>query len=133
MFRVDRSETEVDLVNQPRIAAQRPLASSINPTIYSWSGDPGSSATSHSSVSISRTNAVPQFDETPVRRIWRREGPSGGLVQSCRNLGFGARDYLVDIIGKLETGWPLRRIVELVPDRWALERGLLTQPKQASQ
>jgi transposase len=55
------------------------------------------------------------------------------LVQSCRNLGFGARDYLIDIIGKLETGWPLRRIAELVPDRWALERGLLTQPKQAFQ
>lgn len=55
------------------------------------------------------------------------------LVQSCRNLGFGARDYLVDIIGKLEAGWPLRRIAELVPDRWALERGLLSQPQHASQ
>lgn len=55
------------------------------------------------------------------------------LVQSCRNLGFGARDYLIDVIDKLEAGWPLRRIVELVPDRWALQRGLLTQPQQATQ
>lgn len=55
------------------------------------------------------------------------------LVQSCRNLGFGARDYLIDVIGKLEGGWPMRRIAELVPDRWALERGLLTQSQQAPQ
>jgi transposase len=46
------------------------------------------------------------------------------LVQSCRELGFGARDYLIDVIGKLEAGWPMRRIAELVPDRWAAERGL---------
>jgi transposase len=41
------------------------------------------------------------------------------LVQSCRNLGFSAREYLIDVIHKLERGWPLRRIRELVPDRWA--------------
>jgi len=41
------------------------------------------------------------------------------LVQSCKNLGFPARGYLIDVIGKLERGWPLRRIRELVPDRWA--------------
>ena len=41
------------------------------------------------------------------------------LVQSCRNLGFPARGYLFDVIQKLEDGWPLRRIRELVPDRWA--------------
>ena len=63
----------------------------------------------------------------------RRLAAAYSLVQSCRNLGFGARDYLIDVIGKLEAGWPMRRIVELVPDRWALERGLLTQPQQASQ
>lgn len=63
----------------------------------------------------------------------RRLAAAYSLVQSCRNLGFGARDYLIDVIGKLEAGWPLRRIVELVPDRWALERGLLTQPQQPSQ
>jgi transposase len=53
------------------------------------------------------------------------------LVQSCRLLGFGARDYLVDVITKLESGWPMRRIAELVPDRWARDRGLLTQRDEA--
>ncbi|HEX5660556.1 MAG TPA: IS66 family transposase [Polyangiales bacterium] len=52
------------------------------------------------------------------------------LVQSCRMLGFGARDYLIDVLSKLDAGWPMRRIAELVPDRWALERGLLTQREQ---
>jgi transposase len=63
----------------------------------------------------------------------RRLAAAYSLVQSCRNLGFGARDYLIDVIGKLEAGWPMRRIVDLVPDRWALEHGLLTQPQQAPQ
>jgi transposase len=48
------------------------------------------------------------------------------LVQSCRLLGFPARDYLIDVLSKLDAGWPMRRIAELTPDRWALERGLLT-------
>jgi transposase len=53
------------------------------------------------------------------------------LLQSCRLLGFPARDYLIDVLTKLDAGWPMRRIGELVPDRWALERGLLTQADQA--
>jgi transposase len=53
------------------------------------------------------------------------------LVQSCRRLGFGARDYLIDVITKLDAGWPMRRIAELVPDRWARESGLLTQTDDA--
>jgi len=49
------------------------------------------------------------------------------LVQSCRNLGLSVRDYLIDVINKLERGWPLRRIRELVPDRWAeLHRAVAT-------
>ena len=52
------------------------------------------------------------------------------LVQSCRLLGFGARDYLIDVLTKLDAGWPMRRIAELVPDRWAIDRGLLTQRDQ---
>jgi transposase len=53
------------------------------------------------------------------------------LVQSCRLLGFPARDYLIDVLTKLDAGWPMRRIAELVPDGWALERGLLAQADQA--
>jgi transposase len=63
----------------------------------------------------------------------RRLAAAYTLVQSCRSLGFGARDYLIDVIGKLEAGWPLRRIVELVPDRWALERGLLPHSQHPTQ
>ena len=53
------------------------------------------------------------------------------LVQSCRLLGFGARDYLVDVLTKLDAGWSMRRISELLPDRWALEHGRLTSIDQA--
>jgi len=55
------------------------------------------------------------------------------LVQSCRALGISTRDYLIDVITKIEAGWPLRRITELVPDHWAHERGLLTQSAQSAQ
>lgn len=53
------------------------------------------------------------------------------LVQSCRLLGFGARDYLVDVLNKLDAGWPMRRISELLPDRWAHEHGRLSPTDQA--
>ncbi len=45
------------------------------------------------------------------------------LVLSCRNLGICVRDYLVDVISKLEANWPMRRIGELVPDNWARLHG----------
>jgi len=41
------------------------------------------------------------------------------LVQSCRALGIPTRDYLIDVIQKLEAGWPARRLAELMPHRWA--------------
>ncbi len=41
------------------------------------------------------------------------------LVQSCRGLGINPSEYLTDVIRKLQGGWPMRRIRELVPDRWA--------------
>jgi transposase len=53
------------------------------------------------------------------------------LVQSCRLLGFGARDYLIDVLTKLDAGWPMRRLAELAPDHWARERGLLAQADHA--
>jgi hypothetical protein len=48
------------------------------------------------------------------------------LVMSARRLGISVREYLVDIIIKLDNGWPLRRINELRPDVWARNRGLLS-------
>jgi transposase len=41
------------------------------------------------------------------------------LVQSGRNVGIPVPLYLIDVINKIEDGWPVRRIRELVPDRWA--------------
>lgn len=41
------------------------------------------------------------------------------LVQSCRALGVPTRQYLIDVIRKLEAGWPARRLAELMPHRWA--------------
>ncbi|MFN0251370.1 MAG: transposase domain-containing protein [Kofleriaceae bacterium] len=45
-----------------------------------------------------------------------------GLVQSCRALGISTRDYLIDVLTKIETGWPARRLVELLPHNWAAAR-----------
>jgi transposase len=55
------------------------------------------------------------------------------LVLSCRNLGICVRDYLVDVITKLEANWPMRRIGELVPDVWAQLHGPLASREQARQ
>lgn len=43
------------------------------------------------------------------------------LVDNCLLLGIDPYAYLVDVIRKLEAGWPLRRLSELVPQRWAAE------------
>jgi transposase len=41
------------------------------------------------------------------------------LVQTCRNLGIATREYLIDVIAKLEAGWSARRLTDLLPQRWA--------------
>ncbi|MCH9687220.1 MAG: transposase domain-containing protein [Deltaproteobacteria bacterium] len=40
-------------------------------------------------------------------------------------MGIPTRDYLVDVLDKLQGGWPMRRLVELLPHNWAAARGLL--------
>ena len=55
------------------------------------------------------------------------------LVQSCRALGISSRDYLIDVIEKVAGNWPMSRICELVPDRWAHDRGLLTLTDEPGQ
>jgi hypothetical protein len=47
------------------------------------------------------------------------------LVDNCLTLGIDPYVYLVDIIGKLERGLPLRQLSSLIPANWALE-----QPQQ---
>ena len=43
------------------------------------------------------------------------------LVDNCLMLGIDPERYLADVIGKLEARWPLRRLSELTPRRWATE------------
>lgn len=43
------------------------------------------------------------------------------LVDNCLLLGLDPRRYLEDVLVKVAAGWPLRRIVELTPARWAIE------------
>lgn len=42
------------------------------------------------------------------------------LVDNCTLLGVDPYVYLLDIIRKLEAGWPMRRLSELIPWTWAL-------------
>src|SRR5690348_17115117 len=54
------------------------------------------------------------------------------LVCSCRNLGINTREYLVDVITKLQAGFPLRDINQLRPDNWAARRvGLVAHQQMA--
>jgi transposase len=51
------------------------------------------------------------------------------LVDSCLLLGVDPYAYLVDVIRKLEAGWPLRRLSELIPQRWAAEQAAQQRPQ----
>ncbi|MCP4742029.1 MAG: IS66 family transposase [Actinomycetales bacterium] len=55
------------------------------------------------------------------------------LVQSCRALGISTREYLIDVLDKIAGGWPMRRICELVPARWARDRGLRPASDQVAE
>jgi transposase len=44
------------------------------------------------------------------------------LVDNCLALGIDPERYLVDVIDKLERGWPLRGLSELIPANWAAEK-----------
>jgi transposase len=44
------------------------------------------------------------------------------LVDNCLILGINPHTYLVDVINKLESGWPLRRIEELTPTHWLAQQ-----------
>lgn len=44
------------------------------------------------------------------------------LVDGCLLLGLDPYEYLIDVIRKLEAGWPLKLLGELIPSRWAAQR-----------
>ena len=50
------------------------------------------------------------------------------LVDNCLLLGVDPQHYLEDVLVKIEAGWPLARLSELTPARWALEH-----PRQHAQ
>lgn len=54
------------------------------------------------------------------------------VVQSARRTGVPVREYLIDVLTRLERGWPARQLTELLPDHWARARAQLTtdQPVQ---
>ena len=43
------------------------------------------------------------------------------LVDSCLSLGIDPERYLVDVIDKIERGWPLRQLSALIPRNWAAD------------
>lgn len=51
------------------------------------------------------------------------------LVDGCLLLGIDPYVYLLDVIRKLESGWPLRRLSELMPARWAVEHAAQQRPQ----
>jgi len=51
------------------------------------------------------------------------------LVDGCLILGIDPYVYLLDTIRKLESGWPLRRLSELMPARWAVEHAAQQHPQ----
>lgn len=47
------------------------------------------------------------------------------VVLWARHVGLPVRDYLIDIMGCLANGHPARRLGELLPIRWGVDKGLL--------
>ena len=47
------------------------------------------------------------------------------LVDNCLSLGVDPYRYLVDVIDKVERGWPMRQLSDLIPQNWAAQ-----QPRQ---
>jgi len=43
------------------------------------------------------------------------------LIDNCLLLGLDPQGYIEDVLVKIESGWPLARLVELTPARWAVE------------
>ena len=64
---------------------------------------------------VGRKNFLFTGSEDAARRL----AGAYSLVQTCRALNIPTRDYLIDIIKKLEAGWPMRRLTDLLPHNWS--------------
>ena len=50
------------------------------------------------------------------------------VIMSAKLHGLEPYAYLRDVLAKLGAGWPIRRLDELMPDRWGQERGITPPP-----
>ena len=69
-----------------------------------------------------RSKSSPHFRNylfTGSARGGERLAAAYTLVDNCTLLGIDPYLYLLDIIRKLEAGWPMRRLSELIPSAWA--------------
>jgi len=60
------------------------------------------------------------FGEAPGTRRLALD-PGRGVRDFLELHGIEPFDYLRDVLDKLGGGWPMRRLDELMPDRWAAE------------
>jgi hypothetical protein len=58
---------------------------------------------------------------TGSRRGGERLAIAYTLVDNCILLGLDPQPYLQDVLTKLASGWPMRRLSELTPHRWMAE------------
>jgi len=49
------------------------------------------------------------------------------LVLSARYAGLPVREYLIDVLRKIDSGWPARKLTALLPTRWGVEHGFLRE------
>jgi hypothetical protein len=66
---------------------------------------------------------------TGSRRGGERLAVAYTLVDNCILLGVDPQVYLQDVLTKLACGWPMRRLSELTPHRWAAEH--LSEKREA--
>lgn len=73
------------------------------------------------------------------RRNWLFAGSDAGaeraviiysVIESAKLHGIEPYEYLRDVLDKLGSGWPMRRLDELMPDRWAADRGIELPPSR---
>ncbi len=65
-------------------------------------------------VAIGRKNYLFSGSAAGARRL----AAAYTVVQSARHAGLSVREYLIDVLGKLASGWRMKRIGELVPGAW---------------
>jgi transposase len=73
------------------------------------------------------------------RRNWLFAGSDAGaeraviiysVIESAKLHGIEPFEYLRDVLDKLGSGWPMRQLDELMPDRWAAAHGIEPPPSR---